>query len=147
MATDVSMCQTQQFCGWDIAYKRLGPPETIHIMDYLQEPRRQRISIFASSTYGIRRHHPQELLQKHQDVITPEYQQIPCIIISGDLHCMPQDRIESPCWKDSSVLQDSTGLRYSMPFLSQSASQRTPLSQMQSIHYSAQRTHRTISHR
>ena len=33
---------TQQCCGWDIAYKRLGPPGTIHIMGYLQEPRRQR---------------------------------------------------------------------------------------------------------
>ena len=31
MASDVSMCHTQQFCGWDI-YKRLRLPGTIHVV-------------------------------------------------------------------------------------------------------------------
>ena len=40
---------------------------------YPQEPRRRRIGSFASKTYGISESRPQELLQKHQDIITPEY--------------------------------------------------------------------------
>ena len=50
MAADVAMCYTQQFCGWNIAQKRLEPPKTIHIYGYLQEPRRQRNGIFISNT-------------------------------------------------------------------------------------------------
>ena len=62
MAPDVSVCHTQQFYGWDIAYNRFGPPGTIHVLGYPQEPRRQGIGIFASNTYGISGDHPQELL-------------------------------------------------------------------------------------
>ena len=70
MAPDVSECHTQQFCGWGIAYKRLGPPGTMHVMGYPQEPHLQRIGIFASNSSGISGGHSQELLQKHHDVIT-----------------------------------------------------------------------------
>ena len=45
MAPDVSMCHTQQFCGWDKAYKRSGPPGTIHVVGYLQALHRQKIEI------------------------------------------------------------------------------------------------------
>ena len=38
MTPDVSMCHTQQFCGWDIVYKRLGPPGIIHVVWDLQKP-------------------------------------------------------------------------------------------------------------
>ena len=86
----VSVCRTQQLCGWDMAYTRLGPPGTIHI--------RSRNGIFTSNTYGIDGDHQQELLQKHQDVITPEYPQRPYIIISGDLRCMRDVRTETPSW-------------------------------------------------
>ena len=104
------MGHTQQLCGWDIAYKWLGPPGTIHIVGYIKEPSRQMIGIFASNTYGISGGHPRELLQKHRNVITPEYPYRPCIDISGDLHCVADDRIEAPSWIGSDVLQGSTGL-------------------------------------
>ena len=77
MVPDVSMCHMQQFCGWDIAYKRLGAPGTIHIMGGLQELHCHRIGIFASNTYGIGGDYPQELLQRHQNVIAPEYSRRP----------------------------------------------------------------------
>ena len=112
MAPDVSMCHTQEFCDWDIAYERLGPPGTIHIVGYLQEPRRQRIGIFASNTYGISGDHPQEQLQKHPDVITPEYPHRPCVIIQGDLRSVPFDHFETPSWIGSGMLQGSTEWRY-----------------------------------
>ena len=57
------MCHTQQFCGRNIAYNKLGLSGTIHVVDNLQERRRQ-IDIFASNIYGISGDHPQELLQK-----------------------------------------------------------------------------------
>ena len=117
VAPDVSMCHVQQFCGWDIAYKRLGPPGIIRVVGYLREPRRQRIGIFASNTYRISRDHQQELLQKHHDVITTGYPYRPCVIISSDLHFVPNDRIEAPSWIGSGVLQGSTELRYNaFPF-------------------------------
>ena len=75
----ISMFNAQQFCGWDIAYRRLGPPGSIRIVGYLQEPCRQRIGIFASNTHGVTGDHPQELLQKHRDAITPEYPHKPCV--------------------------------------------------------------------
>ena len=31
LVSDVSMCHTQHFCGWDIAYIRLRLPRTIHV--------------------------------------------------------------------------------------------------------------------
>ena len=122
MAPKVVVCHTQQFCGWYLAYKR--PPWTNLVVGYLQEPRRQRICILTLNIYGVSGDHPQELLQEHQDVITPEYPRKPCVIISGDLHCMPNDRIEAPSWIGSGtlscticVLQGSTGLQYSaFPF-------------------------------
>ena len=117
MVPDVSMHHAQQFCSWNIADKRLGPPGTIHIVGYLQEPHRQKIYIFASNTHRLSGDHPQELLQKHQDVIMPTYPHRPCVIILGDLHCMPNDCIEDPSWIGSGVLQGSTGLRYNtFPF-------------------------------
>ena len=85
MALEVSMCHTKTI----LAYKRLGPLGTIRVAGYLQEPRRQKIDIFASNIYGISEDRPQEQLQKYQDVITPEYPQRPRVIISGDLHCVP----------------------------------------------------------
>ena len=112
MASDVSMCHKQQFCGWDIAYKRLEPTGNIHVVGDLQEPLRHGVGIFASNTYGISGGHPQELLQKHQDVITPEYPHRPCVIISGDLHCVPDDHIWVPFGIGSGVVQGSTGWRY-----------------------------------
>ena len=81
-------------------------------MDYLQKPHFQRIGIFASNTYGISWDHPQGLLQKHHDTITPEYPHRPFVIISGDLHCVPDDRIEALPLIGSGVLQGSTGLWY-----------------------------------
>ena len=118
----------KKICGWDIAYKRLGPPGTIHVDGYLREPRCQGIGIFASGTYGISGDHPQELLQEHQDVITLEYPHRPCVIISDDLHYVFDDRIETQSWMGSGVLQGCTGLRYNA-FLSQSASHRTSFDQ------------------
>ena len=145
-APDVSMGYTQQLCCWDIAYKRLGPPGTIHIVGYLQEPQRQRIGIFPSNTYGVTGDHPQELLQKHQGVIMPEYPHRPCLIISGDLHCVPDDRIEAPSWIDSGVLQGSTGYS-AKPFVSQSASHRTSLDQIQQSLHSVLTVPYAIEHR
>ena len=47
----------------------------------------------------------------------PEFPHGPCIIISGDLHWVPHDRIEAPSWIDGVVLQGSTGLLYNaFPF-------------------------------
>ena len=89
-----------------------GPTWTIHVMCYPQESRRQRIDIFAWNAYGISGDHPQKLLQKKQDVKTSEYPHRPCVTISGDLHCMPDDHIEAPSWIGSDVLQGSTRLRY-----------------------------------
>ena len=85
-----SICHTRQFCGWYIVYKRLGPPGTIHVACDLQEPHCHRIGIFVSNSYGIGEDHPQELLQKHQDVLTPEYPHRPCAVVSGDLQCVPE---------------------------------------------------------
>ena len=101
MAPDISMCRTQQFCGWaiaSIAYKRFVPPITIHVVGDLQEPRHHRLGIFTSNTYGIGGDHLQELLQKHQGIITLEYPHRPCVIVSVDLHCMSDTRIEAPSW-------------------------------------------------
>ena len=77
----------------------------------LQEPPRHRIGIFVSSIYGIGGDHQWELLQKHQDAITPEYPHRPYVIVSGDLHCVLGARIEALSWIGSGVLQDSTGWR------------------------------------
>ena len=74
-------------------------------MGYLQEPRRQRIAIFAIFNGD----HPQELLQKHQYVITPENPHRACVIISCDLHYVPTT---VPSCIGSGVLQGSIGFRY-----------------------------------
>ena len=106
---------TAYFCGWDIANKRLGPPGSIHVMDYLQEAHRPRIGIFAPNVHGIS--DLQELLQKQQDVTTPEYPHRPYVIISGDLHCVPDNYIKALPWTGSGVLQGSTRWRYNaFPF-------------------------------
>ena len=42
-------------------------------------------------------------------VTTPEYPHRPCVIMSGDLHCVPDDRIEAPSWIGIGLLQGSTG--------------------------------------
>ena len=110
MAPGVSMWYTQQVRGWDIAYKILGPHGIIHM--HLQEPCCQRIGIFASNTYVFSGDHIQELLQKYQDAIKPEYPHRSCVIISDDLHCVPDDRIEALSSIGSGVLQSSTGLRH-----------------------------------
>ena len=117
MVPNVSMCHTQQFCGWDIAHKRLGPPGTIHVVHYSQELRRQRIAIFASNACEISEDHPQKQSQEHKNVITPEYLHRPCVIITGDLHCVADDRIEAPSWIGSGGQQGPTWLRYNaFPF-------------------------------
>ena len=77
------------------------------MVSHLQEPHCHRIGIFASNTHGISGGHPQELLQKHQDVITREYPHRSCVMISGDLHCVLDDRIEAPFWIGSGVLEGS----------------------------------------
>ena len=115
MASSISMWHTQTFCDWDIAYKILGPPGSIPVMDYVQEPHRHRIGIFALNIHGIS--DPQELLQKHEDATTPKYPHRPCVIISGDLHCVPDDYIDALSWIGSGVLQCSDGWRYNdFPF-------------------------------
>ena len=96
---------------------RLQATGTARVVGYFQEPRHQRIAIFASNTYRIKADHPQELLQKHQYVITPEYPHRTCAIISCNLHCVPDDCIEVPSCIGSGVLQGSIGFRYkAFPF-------------------------------
>ena len=90
----------------------------------------KRLTYSPQKNYGISGDHPQELLQKHQDVITPEYPHRPCVIISGDLHC---------------VLQDPTGFSIA-PFLPHYASHRTSKDQTQSMHCPGQLTHRPVPH-
>ena len=51
-----------------------------------------------------------EVLQKHQDITTPEYPDRPCIIIPGDLHCKPDKCIDAPSWIGSGLLQGSSRL-------------------------------------
>ena len=73
MAPDVSRCDTQQYYGSDITYKRMRPPGTIPIVDYPQKPLHQRIDIYASNDHGISGDHPQELLQKISGRHNAEY--------------------------------------------------------------------------
>ena len=145
MAPDVSMCQAQQFCGWDVAYKKLGPPGIIHVVGYLHGPRRQRTGIFASNTSRTSGDQSQELLHKHQDVITPEYPEWLCGIISGVLtpSCpktvlRPHHEKAAPCCKAPLGYYDTTH------FLSLSASHGTSRDQ---IHCSGQGTHCPVPHR
>ena len=141
MVPGVSMCHTQHFCGWYIAYKRMGPPGTIHIVGYLQEPRHQRIGIFASNTYGSVETTHKNCCRNTRT--TSKYPHRPCVIISGDLDCVPDDRIQAPSWIGSGVLQGSTGLWYNAFTLSICLTQ----GQIQSIHCPGQRTYRPVPHR
>ena len=64
MAPDVSMLRAEQLFGWDIAYKRLGPPGTIHIVASSRNHAVKGLALFTSNTYEIGVDDPQELLQK-----------------------------------------------------------------------------------
>ena len=96
MASNVSMCHTQQFSGWWVAYNWLGPTGTVHVVGYIQETCRQRIGLFTWNTNGISGDYPQKTFAENQDLATSEYPHIPWFIISDDWHWVAHRLHRSP---------------------------------------------------
>ena len=87
--------------------EEIGSTGNYHLVGDLQEPHWQRIGMYSPQ---------KEPLQKHQDVITPEYPYRPSEVVSGDLHCVLDDRLEASSWIGSGVLywvRDCLGWRTS----------------------------------